>query len=94
MKLNKLIIITLMSQLSVACMATPYEPTKLQKTPKGVAPPKSSPTDDLQVPSCNHKFTNEQSLEEVANLAALMQQDCGLRTEQVFALAQKVFTLK
>lgn len=84
----------LLSQLSVACLATPYEPTRNQQQQKGVAPPRSSPKDDLLVPSCVHKFAKEQNLEDVASLAALMQQDCGLTAEQVLGLANEEFSLK
>lgn len=94
MKLEKLLLIGMLSQLSVACLATPYVPTKLQHEKKGVAPPRSSPTDDVQTLNCAYKFTKQQSLEEISITAAQMQQDCGLTTQQVLILAQKEFETK
>lgn len=94
MKTKNLILTVILSQLSVACLATPYVPTKSPPVQKGVAPPKSSPTDDVKSVSCIHQFKKEQSLEEVSNLAAQMQQDCDLTDQQVLALAQQEFELK
>lgn len=94
MKAKNIILIAILSQLSVACLATPYEPTKSPPTRKGVAPPRSSPSDDAKALNCKHQFNKEQSLEEVAAQAAQMQQDCSLTTEQIIALARKEFDSK
>ena len=91
MKIEKIITILIICQLSVACVATPYEPSKLTTAPKGVAPPKSSVIDDVQVASCKHQFNQKQSLEEVAIFAALMKQDCDLSQQQILQLAQQEF---
>ena len=94
MKTKNIILIAILSQLSVACLATPYEPTKSPPARKGVAPPRSSPNDDAKVVNCQHQFKKEQNLEEIAFQAAQMQQDCSLTTEQIVALAKKEFDSK
>ena len=93
MRAQKLVLMVVLSQLSVACIATPYEPTKLPPARKGVAPPKSSPIDEPKLNDCKYKFNKQQSLEEIATLAAQMQQECSLSHQQVLQLAQKEFEI-
>ena len=94
MKVTKFLMILSLSQLSVACMATPYEPTKKPQQLTGVAPPKSSLLDDVKISNCLHKFSKEQTFVEIANLAALMRQDCDLTAQQILDLAGYEFDVQ
>lgn len=91
MKLQKLIFMMILSQLSVACLATPYEPTKSPPARKGVAPPRSSPTDSAAKPICQYQLKNEHSLEEIAHTAALMRSECDLTAQQIVEIAKQNF---
>lgn len=86
--MKKMICILIMTQISIACTATGYEPTKPLNKISQPEMPKTEP-----VEKCVHKFHQDQSLKEIAVTSGFMSVDCKLTLQQIAALAKATFEL-